>query len=81
MQPSNADAGFVSDAIGVGRRARATVSRAAGSTPQTQTLGLKLGAGLAGKVIDYAEIDLEGKFGATVRVDGYFVTGACPRLR
>ena len=38
--------------------------------PPGQTLTMSLGSGLSGKLINYAEIDLELKFGATVRVTG-----------
>lgn len=69
---SNPNTGFVSDAIGV-------VSSGEGNgqpcgrldSPPGQTLALDLGTGLTGKVIDYAEIDVELKFSATVTVKGY----------
>lgn len=68
---SNPNTGFVSDGIGV-------VSSGEGNgqpcgrfdKPPGQTLTMTLGSALGGKVIDYAEIDVELKFGATVRVTG-----------
>ena len=41
-----------------------------------QLLAMKLGTTLAGKVIDFAEIDIEGKFNATLVVKGYFIEAA-----
>ena len=47
-----------------------------------ETLRERLSAGAVPprKAIDYAEIDLEGKFGVTVKVDGYFVRSNGPVL-
>jgi hypothetical protein len=69
---SNPNTGFVSDAIGV-------VSSGEGNgqpcgridKPPGQTLAMDLGSALGGKVIDYAEIDVELKFGATLGVTGF----------
>lgn len=72
---SNPFAGFVSDAIGVGSKGEGTgqpcgrIDRAAGQT-EGQTLTMNLGGALDGKLIDYAEIDVELKFGATLKVTG-----------
>ncbi|HEX6581474.1 MAG TPA: hypothetical protein VF195_11460 [Actinomycetota bacterium] len=77
-QPSNADTGFVGDAIGVRVAGEGNGQPCGRIDAPAQALGLKLGTGLAGKAIDYAEIDIEGKFSANFRIDGYFVTGACP---
>jgi hypothetical protein len=41
-----------------------------------QLLALKLGTGLAGKAIDFAEIDIEGKFNAKLEVNGYSIDAA-----
>lgn len=66
--------GFVSDGIGVGSNGEGN-GQPCGRIDPGQTLTLNLGTGLSGKVIDYAEIDLELKFGATVSVTGYLVQG------
>ena len=77
--PSGSQAGFFGDAIGV------RTNTEGGGTPcgqinPGQTLTMNLGSGLSGKVIDFAEIDVEGKFGATFKIDGYFVDGSTPTL-
>lgn len=47
-----------------------------GRIDPTQTLTLDLGTGLNGKFIDFAEIDVELKFSATVTLTGYLVNGS-----
>jgi hypothetical protein len=68
-------AGFVSDAIGVGANGSEGNGQPCGRIDPGQTLTLNLGTGVSGKLIDFAEIDLELKFGATVRVTGNFING------
>lgn len=71
--PSNRNpfAGFVGDAIGVGQNGEGNGSPCGRfDRPPGQTLTMSLGSDLSGKLINYAEIDLELKFGATVRVTG-----------
>ncbi len=68
-------AGFVSDAIGVGANGSEGNGQPCGRIDPGQTLTLNLGSGVSGKLIDFAEIDLELKFGATVRVTGNFING------
>lgn len=64
--------GFVSDAIGVGQNGEGNGSPCSRfDKPPGQTLTMGLGSGLGGKLINFAEIDLELKFGATVRVTGF----------
>jgi hypothetical protein len=67
-------AGFFDDSIGVGSRNEGN-GQPCGKIDPGQTLTMNLGSGLAGKMIDYAEIDLELKFGGAVTVTGYLVQG------
>jgi hypothetical protein len=69
--------GFVSDAIGIGAKNEGT-GQPCGRIDPTQKLNLGIGSGLSGKLIEYAEIDLEGKFGASVLVEGYLGSSATP---
>jgi len=69
--PSNNSVGFVSDAIGVRGSSEGNGQPCGRIDAPNQQLILDLGGGLAGKVIDYAEIDLELKFGATALVTGF----------
>ena len=69
--PSNNSVGFVSDAIGVRGSSEGNGQPCGRIDAPNQQLVLDLGDGLAGKVIDYAEIDLELKFGATALVTGF----------
>ncbi|HET9250053.1 MAG TPA: hypothetical protein VFP13_08985 [Actinomycetota bacterium] len=66
--------GFVSDAIGVGSNGEGA-GQPCGRLDPGQTLTLNLDTGLDGKLIDFAEIDVELKFGATLRVTGNLVKG------
>ena len=70
----NPSPGFVSDSIGVGAKNEGS-GQPCGKIDPGQTLTMNLGSGLAGKMIDYAEIDLELKFGGAVTVTGYLVQG------
>jgi hypothetical protein len=70
-------AGFFDNSIGVGSRSEGN-GQPCGRIDPAQTLTVNLGTALVGKVIDYAEIDLEGKFGAEVMVRGYFVKASDP---
>ena len=70
----NPSPGFVSDSIGVGAKNEGS-GQPCGKIDPGQTLTMNLGSGLAGKMIDYAEIDLELKFGGAVTVTGYLVRG------
>jgi hypothetical protein len=67
-------AGFFDNSIGVGSRNEGN-GQPCGKIDPGQTLTMNLGSGLAGKMIDYAEIDLELKFGGAVTVAGYVVQG------
>ena len=69
--PINNSVGFVSDAIGVRGSSEGNGQPCGRIDAPNQQLILDLGDGLAGKVIDYAEIDLELKFGATALVTGF----------
>ncbi len=71
--PNNAFPGFFDNAIGVG--GPGGNGQPCGKIDPGQTLTMNLGSGLAGKMIDYAEIDLELKFGGAVTVTGYVVQG------
>ena len=62
--------GFVTNSIGIGAKNEGS-GQPCGRIDPTQKLNLSIGSGLTGKFIDYAEIDLEGKFGANVLVKGY----------
>jgi hypothetical protein len=67
----NPFAGFGSDAIGVGQNGEGNGSPCSRfDKPPGQTLTMSLGSALGDKLIDYAEIDLELKFSATVRITG-----------
>ncbi len=71
--PSNKNpfAGFNGDSIGVGQNGEGGGTPCGQfDKPPGQTLTMSLGSGLSGKLIDFAEIDLELKHGATVRVTG-----------
>jgi hypothetical protein len=70
-------AGFVSDSIGVGSNGEGN-GQPCGRIDGSQTLTLNLGTGVSGKLIDFAELDVELKFGGTLRVTGNLVTGGTP---
>lgn len=68
---SNPQVGFVSDGIGVGQNGEGNGQPCGRiDKPPGQMLTMSLGTALGGKVIDYAEIDVELKFGATLRITG-----------
>lgn len=70
---SNPNTGFVGDSIGVvssGEGNGQPCGRFDKPPVPSQTLTMNLGSALNGKMIDYAEIDLELKFSAAVRVTG-----------
>jgi hypothetical protein len=69
--------GLVSDAIGIGAKNEGT-GQPCGRIDPTQKLNLSIGSGLSGKLIEYAEIDLEGKFGANVLVRGFLGSSGDP---
>jgi hypothetical protein len=71
-EPANAVVGFVGDAIGV-RTSGEGNGQPCGRIDGTQKLILDLGADLDGKLIDFAELDVELKFGATLSIQGYLV--------
>ena len=72
--PNNAIPGFF-ERRDRGRRTREGNGQPCGKIDPGQSLTMNLGSGLAGKMIDYAEIDLELKFGGAVTVTGYIVQG------
>lgn len=72
--PNRSYPGFFGGSLGVGSNAEGNGQPCGRVDPgQTLTLTLDQGAGsaLAGRFIDYAELDIEGKFGATYRIAGY----------
>jgi hypothetical protein len=73
LTPSSGSVGFVQDAIGV--KAGEGNGQNCGRIDGSQALTLNLGAGLDGTLIDFAEIDVELKFSATLVVTGYLVDG------
>jgi hypothetical protein len=79
-QPINSDVGFVGDAIGVRTPGEGNGQPCGRVDSPSQVLTMKLGTALSDKVIDFAEIDIEGKFNANLNVYGYLVSGAsaCP---
>jgi len=76
--PNSAFPGFVSDAIGVRGTGDGNGQPCGRIDAPGQKLTLDLGGVLDGKVIDYAEIDLELKFGATATITGFL--GGTPVL-
>lgn len=66
--------GFFGGSLGVGSSSEGN-GQPCGRIDPNQTLTLSLvqsaGSALAGRFIDYAELDIEGKFGATYRITGY----------
>jgi hypothetical protein len=70
----NGSVGFVGDAIGV-RGGGEGNGQPCGRIDGSQKLILDLGPGLDGKLIDFAEIDVELKFAATLSIQGYLVDG------
>jgi len=67
--------GFVSDGIGVKGPGEGT-GQPCGRVDAGQTLSLQLGTGLTNKALDFAEIDLEGKFGAAFTITGSLGTSS-----
>lgn len=59
--------GLVSDGIGVRGPGEGT-GQPCGRVDGSQTLSFQLGSGLTGRVADFAELDIEGKFGATFTI-------------
>jgi hypothetical protein len=72
----NASPGFVSDGIGV--KTGGSTGQPCGQISGSETLTMNLGSGLAGKLIDFAEIDLELKQQGAVTITGYLVEGNAP---
>jgi hypothetical protein len=75
----NAYAGFNGNAIGVkgGGEGQGTPC---GQIDAGQTLTMNLGSALGGKMIDFAEIDVEGKGNAVFKIDGYVANGSSATL-
>jgi hypothetical protein len=69
----NASTGFVGDAIGV--KTGGSTGQPCGQISGSETLTMKLGSGLAGKFIDFAEIDLELKQQGAVTITGGVMEG------
>lgn len=61
--------GFVADGFGTGGRGSEGSGQPCGRVDPGQTLSMSLGSGLDGTLIDFAEIDLEAKFGVTMRIE------------
>jgi hypothetical protein len=70
--------GIFGDAIGV-RSGGGTGSPCSRIDPG-ETLTMDLGSELSGRFVDFAEIDMEGKFGATYKIQGYAVTATSTKL-
>lgn len=68
-------AGFFGDSIGVGQNGGEGSGQPCSRIDGSQVLTMNLGTQLTGKLIDYAEIDVELKQSATVIVTGYLVNG------
>jgi hypothetical protein len=60
--------GFVSDGLGTGGAGEGS-GQPCGRVDPGQSLSMKLDTALDGTLIDFAEIDLEAKFGVTIRVE------------
>ena len=77
--PGNAVPGFVGDSIGV-RGGGDGNGQPCGRIDPGQSLTLDLvqsaGAVLADKMIDFAELDIEGKFSVTFTIEGFAVDGS-----
>jgi hypothetical protein len=69
--PATGKVGLVSDSIGVKGKGEGTGQPCGRADGPDQGLVVKLAASLGGKKIDYAELDLEGKFDVVVRIDLY----------
>jgi hypothetical protein len=69
--PATGKVGLVSDSIGVKGKGEGTGQPCGRADGPDQGLVVKLASSLAGKKIDYAELDLEGKFDVVVRADLY----------
>lgn len=76
--PATPYPGFFGDAIGV-RGSGGTGSPCSRIDPG-ETLTMELGPALSGKFVDFAEIDMEGKFGAIYKIEGYAVTASSTKL-
>jgi hypothetical protein len=76
--PATPYPGFVGDAIGV--RSGGGTGTPCSRIDPGETLTMDLGSALSGKFVDFAEIDVEGKFGATYKIQGYAVTASSTRL-
>lgn len=70
--PPNAFTGLVSDGIGVRTNGEGN-GQPCGRIDGSQKLILDLGPALDGTLIDFAEIDVELKFAATLSIQGYLV--------
>lgn len=75
--PGGTFPGFVSDGIGV-RGSGEGAGQPCGRVDSGQTLTMELGSQLDGKLIDFAEIDVEGKFDATIKIEGFLGSGSIP---
>jgi hypothetical protein len=71
--PSRGTVGLVSHSLGVQVRGEGN-GTPCGQVNGTQSLELKLAGSLASYEMDYAELDIEGKFGVKVRADLYLGT-------
>ena len=78
--PGNAVPGFVGNAIGVRGQGSDSNGQPCGRIDPGQSLTLDLvqgaGAVLADKFIDFAELDIEGKFSVTFKIEGFVVDGS-----
>jgi hypothetical protein len=77
LSATNGSVGFVSDGIGV-RGSGEGSGQPCGRVDPGQKLTMQLGSSLGNKAMDFAEIDIEGKFGVTFQVDAFFGSGTTP---
>lgn len=67
LSATGGSVGFVSDGIGVKGRGEGS-GQPCGRVDADQTLSLELGTGLTNKAVDFAELDIEGKFDAAFTI-------------
>ena len=67
--PAQGKLGLVGHSLGVQIRGEGNGTPCGQANGPSQALDLKLAGSLAGSVMDYAELDVEGKFGVTVKAE------------
>lgn len=71
-------AGLVQDAIGVQVKGEGNGTSCGQVNGTAQAIVLSLGGPVAGRAMDFVELDIEAKFGATVRAELFFGGSATP---